>query len=144
MVFALDGPPDEDARALVHALMNVAHQLGFGRREWLQQMFYGISYAQIGKVRAQRLGYPRTPWRFLVPAARPFIQVADRLRPYVPGAQWLLQTLGVAGWRLAIDRTLAGPAPTFALPQQLARAPSGAPVQRGGRRDHAAVFRVSQ
>src|SRR6266446_4105616 len=76
MVFALDGPPDEDARALVHALMNVAYQLGFGHREWLQQMFYGISYAQIGRERAQRLGYPQTPWRFLVPIAKPFIQVA--------------------------------------------------------------------
>jgi hypothetical protein len=45
MVFAFDGPPDEDARVLVQASMNVAHQLGFGRRPWLQQMFYGISYA---------------------------------------------------------------------------------------------------
>jgi hypothetical protein len=144
MVFGLDGPPDEDARALVHALMDVAHQLGLGRREWLQQMFYGISYAQIGRERARRLGYPQTPWRFLVPTARPFVRVADLLRPYIPGAQRLLQTLGVAGWRLAIDRTLAGPAPTFPFPQTLARAPSVAQAQRGGPSDDAAVLRVSQ
>lgn len=144
MVFALDGPPDEDARALVHALLGVAHQLGFGHQEWLQQLFYGISYAQIGAERAQRLGYPRTSWRFLVPTARPFIQVVDWLRPYVPGAQRLLERLGAAGWRLAIDRTLAGPLPTFHLPTRLGHVPAALEESRGGHCDDTAVLHVSQ
>ena len=117
MVFALEGPPDEDARALVHALMNVTHRLGFGRREWLRQMFMASpTRRSAGSVRSVS-GIRRRPGASLVPTARPFIQAADFLRPYVPGAQRLMQTLGVAGWRLAIDRTLVARLPHSRCPR---------------------------
>lgn len=120
VVFALEGPPDEDSRALVSALMQVSHATGLKRVDWLEQLLYGISYGLIGDERARALGYPRTWRRWIVPALRPAISVLDFLRSLAPGARRLLDTVGIRGWELAIERTLAGPPPDFRSMERLA------------------------
>ena len=123
MVFALDGPPDDDSRALINALMLVAHSLGFKEADWLTQLFYGISYGLIGEERAGALGYPRTWRRWIVPALRPVISAVDFIRSLTPGGRRLMDALGARGWELAIERTLAGPPPDFRLMERLATRP---------------------
>jgi hypothetical protein len=123
LVFALDGPPDEDSRALINALMLVSHALGFKEAGWLTQLNYGISYGLIGEERARALGYPRTWRRWIVPALRPAISAVDFIRSLMPGGRQLVDALGTRGWELAIERTLAGPPPDFRLMDRLAAQP---------------------
>ena len=123
LVFALDGPPDEDSRALVNALMLVTHALGLKKANWMTQLLYGISYGLIGEERARALGYQRTWWRWVVPAMRPVISAMDFIRSVAPGGRWLVDALGVRGWELAIERALAGPPPDFRMMERLAVQP---------------------
>src|SRR5262249_11935806 len=119
MVLELEGPPDDDSRALINALMLVGHATGFKEAEWLTQLCYGISYALIGEERARALGYPRTWRRRIVAALRPVFSGVDFVRSLVPGGRRLVDALGVRGWELAIERTLAGPLPDFRMMERL-------------------------
>ena len=123
LVFTLDGPPDDDSRALVNALMRVSQALGFKEGGWLTRFFYGISHGLIGEERAAALGYPRTWRRWIVPGLRPLISTMDFIRCRMPGGQQLVDTLGARGWELAIERTLAGPHPDFRMMERLAAQP---------------------
>lgn len=123
LVLELDGPPDGDSRALINALMRVGQATGFKEADWLTQLCYGISYALIGEERARALGYPSTWRRWIVPALRPLISAVDLVRSLVPGGGRLVDTLGVRGWELAIERTLAGPPPDFRMMERLAVQP---------------------
>ncbi len=120
LVFALDGPPDEDSRALIEALMLVALTLCCKDADWLKQLFYGISYGLIGEDRASALGYPRNWRRWIVPALRPMISALDFIRPFAPGGRRLMDILGAKGWEWAIEQTLAGPPPDFRMTERLA------------------------
>jgi hypothetical protein len=120
LVFTLDGPPDQDSRDLIKALMQVSNSLGFKRADWLTHLFYGISQGLIGEPRAAALGYPKTWHRFVLPTLRPLIRAADFVRLQFPGSQSLIDTLGAKGWKLAIDRTLGGPSDGFPLAERLA------------------------
>jgi hypothetical protein len=119
MVLELEGPPDDDSRALINALMLVGHATGFKDGDWLPQLCYGISYALIGEERARALGYPRTWRRWIVAALRPLISTVDLVRSLVPGGRGLVDALAVRGWELAIERTLAGPLPDFRMMERL-------------------------
>jgi len=123
MVLDLEGPPDDDSRALINALMAVGHATGFKECDWLTELCYGISYALIGEERARALGYPRTWRRWIVAALRPVISTVDLARSLVPGGRRLADGLGVRGWELAIERTLAGPPPDFRMMDRLAVRP---------------------
>jgi hypothetical protein len=123
MVLELDGPPDNDSRALINALMLVGHVSGFKEANWLTQLCYGISYALIGEERARALGYPRTWRRWIVPVLRPIISTIDLVRSLAPGGRRLVDAIGVRGWELAIERTLAGPLPDFRMMERLAVRP---------------------
>src|SRR5262249_13603172 len=123
LVFALEGAPDEDSRALINALMLVTHTLGFKKADWMTQMFYGISYGLIGEERARALGYPRTWRRWIVPSLRPMISAVDFIRSLAPGGGRLIDALGARGWELVIELSLAGPPPDFRLMERLAAQP---------------------
>src|SRR5262245_66662468 len=123
MVLELEGPPDEDSRALIDALMLVGRATGLKEVGWLTQLCYGVSYALIGEDRARALGYPRTWRRWIVPALRPIISAVDLIRSLAPGGRRLVDAIGVRGWELAIERTLAGPQPDFRLMERLAVQP---------------------
>jgi hypothetical protein len=71
-VFAAGGPVDDDSRALVDALMTATYfpQLVFS---WRVPASYGLSRAMIGDALADTLGYPRSPWRWALAAARPLV-----------------------------------------------------------------------
>jgi hypothetical protein len=123
MVLELEGPPDDDSRALINALMLVGHATGLKEVGWLTQLCYGVSYALIGEERARALGYPRTWRRWIVPALRPIISAVDLIRSLAPGGRRLADTIGARGWELAIERTLAGPQPDFRMMERLAVQP---------------------
>src|SRR5215475_9825478 len=123
MVFALEGPPDGDSRALINALMLAMRALGFKEADWLTQILYGISYGLIGEERAKELGYPRTWRRWIVPALRPLISAVDFVRSLAPGGGRLIDLLGARGWELVIELSLAGPPPDFRLMERLAAQP---------------------
>lgn len=106
MVFDLDGPPDEDARALVAALMDVPRQMGMGHCEWARRLSFGMSEGLIGRERARSLGYPMTLWRLLVPLMRPAVRTADAIRRFIPGIDRLLNGFGRMAWRFVIEHTL--------------------------------------
>ena len=127
LVFDLEQPPDGDSLELIQSLMRVPHTVGWKQPDLLRQLFYGISYGLIGEQRAASLEYPRTAWRYLVPALRPLIRCADVSRRWVPGAQHLADRAGAFGWDLAVRATLGGPLPDFRLPQQLATRPAETP-----------------
>ncbi|HZO56036.1 MAG TPA: oxygenase MpaB family protein [Bryobacteraceae bacterium] len=126
LVFALDGPPDEDSRALINALMLVTHTLGGKKADWMTQIFYGISYGLIGEERASALGYPRTWRRWIVPSLRPMISAVDFIRSLTPGGRRLMDAFGARGWELVTEQMLAGPHPDFRLMERLATHPSAA------------------
>jgi hypothetical protein len=113
LVFALDGPPDEDSRALINALMLVAHTVGFKKADWMTQIFYGISYGLIGAERARALGYPRTWRRWIVPSLRPMISAVDFIRSLAPGGRRLMGAFGARGWEFVTEQMLVGPQPDF-------------------------------
>jgi hypothetical protein len=119
MVFALDGPPDAFSRQLVSSLMEVSQRLGIQPSGWLRNLCFGISEGLIGSRRAKELGYPRTPWRYLVPVMRPWVRVADRARTRIPAMERVLDDWGAKGWSKVIDITLDGPMPDFTRPKQL-------------------------
>jgi len=123
MVSALEGPPDDDSRTLINALMLAVRALGFKPADWLTQLLYGISYGLIGEQRATALGYPRTGLRWIVPALRPVISAVDFIRLLAPGGQRLADSLGARGWELVIERSLAGRPPDFRLTERLAAHP---------------------
>ena len=127
MVLEFEGPPDGDSRALINALMLVGQATGFHEADWLRQFCYGISYALIGEERAKSLGYPSTWRRWIVPALRPLISAVDLVTSLVPGGRGLVDKLGVRGWELAIERTLAGPPPDFRMMERLAVQADGRP-----------------
>ncbi len=123
LVFALDGEPDEDSRALINALMLTAHALGLKETGWLTQLLYGISYGLIGEERARALGYPRDWRRWIVPVLRPLIIAMDLIRSITPGGRRLMEAVGARGWEMAIERTLAGRPSDFRLMERLAAQP---------------------
>src|SRR5262245_39027161 len=65
LIFTFEPKPDDDSRALVHALMQTALDYLHGFRAGRPcniNLCYGIARALIGNERADALGFPRTFW----------------------------------------------------------------------------------
>jgi hypothetical protein len=118
VLFSMEGPPDEDSRALVQGVMEAA--LAYVRHG-SPEICYGISRALIGRERAEALHYPQTGWRFLIPALRPFVTAVEISRQLnVPGVRALAAVCGTQMLRhLMSDRGLPGEMGDFVLPEHL-------------------------
>jgi hypothetical protein len=116
--FALEGPPDEDARALVRGVMEAGiAYTRFGN----VSIPYGISRSLIGRRLAAALGYPRTAWCWVVPAFRPMATLVEIARELnVPGVRALAAVCGTQMLRhIMSDRGLPGQMGDFDLPREL-------------------------
>src|SRR5579864_6268171 len=83
LMFGFEPEPDDDSRALVDALMQTSFDYvrGFkAGRCCSVNLCYGISHALIGDEHGKALGYPKTSWRWLVPAVRPGTWLVETAR----------------------------------------------------------------
>src|SRR5262249_14170720 len=123
-IFAHEPQPDDDSRALVDALMQTSieyvQNFALGRRRSVT-LCYGISRSLIGEERAAGLGYPKTPWRFLVPAIRPATWLIETARIFSSRVQALARRAGPKAFRhLVSERGLKGRTGEFAFPRRIA------------------------
>ena len=123
-MFAFEPEPDDDSRALVDALMQTSFDYvrGFkAGRCCSVNLCYGMSQALIGDEHAQALGYPKTSWRWLVPAVRPATWMVETARIYSRRVQELAKVAGPKAFRhLLSERGLKGRTGDFAIPRKLA------------------------
>jgi hypothetical protein len=123
LIQATQGPPDEDSRALTHALLT------HGRREArdeaerrraarLEPVVRGMCRELLGAELADQLGVPPGS-RLAAPIARAAISAAERLRVRSPAAHALAVQRGDRYWRAVLELGLAGLPATFMPPEAL-------------------------
>jgi len=124
LMFAFEPAPDDDSRALVDALMQTSYEYvrGFkAGRCCSVNLCYGMSQALIGDEHAAVLGYPKTNWRWLVPAVRPATWLVETARIYSSRVQELATVAGPKAFRhLLSERGLKGRTGEFVIPRKLA------------------------
>ena len=134
MIDAFEPEPDGDSRALVNALMHTTVDCLRGFRwRWLcsVNVCFGISRALVGDRRADMLGYPKTAWRWLVPAVRPFTQIIETARLFSTRVQALAKVAGAKAFRgLVGERGLRGATGQFAIPRSIAVRPAADAVTK--------------
>jgi hypothetical protein len=124
MISAFEPAPDADSRALVDALMHTTfdflHGFSFGRL-CSMNLCYGVSRALIGEGRARMLGYPKTAWRWLVPAIRPATWIIETARIFSTHVQALAKVAGRNAFRRLLSaRGLRGATGPFPIPRTIA------------------------
>ena len=134
LIFTLEPKPDEDSRTLVHALMQTSFDYLHGfkaARACSVKLCYGISRALLGEERAEALGYPKTFWRWLVPAVWPATRLIERARCLSPAVQGLAKVAGPKAFRhLLSERGLKGRTGEFELPRHIPVKTKGAVADR--------------
>jgi hypothetical protein len=118
-----EGPPDEDSRALIVALMTAAYHPKLQGARWPARISYGISRKLIGNPLADALGYPPSRWSWALYAARPLFASASVAQRVVPGARGLATKVGTWTWGLMIDQVMAGARAEFRPPTKLDNLP---------------------
>jgi ER-bound oxygenase mpaB/B'/Rubber oxygenase, catalytic domain len=124
MILACEPAPDKDSRALVDALMHTTFDFlrgfPFGRL-CSMNMCYGVSRSLIGDRRARMLGYPKTAWRWLVPAVRPGTFIIETARILSTHVQALAKVAGRKAFRRLLgERGLKGATGPFPIPRTIA------------------------
>jgi hypothetical protein len=125
MVAATQGPPDDDSRALVKALLesNIhAARTDEGRARALKMLpvSYGLCRGLLGDELADSLAIPKNRYRFVVPAARAVISAGKRVFDRVPFGERLSLALGNRYWDDAVARGLRGVPAGFEPPAAIA------------------------
>jgi len=124
LMFAFEPEPDDDSRALVDALMQTSFDYvrGFKAGHFCNvNLCYGMSQSLIGDEHARTLAYPKTSWRWLVPAVRPATWMVETARIYSSRVQELAKVAGPKAFRhLLSERGLKGRTGDFAIPRNLA------------------------
>lgn len=124
VIDATQEPPDDDARALVRALLHPRD----GQAP--PQMGEGLCRALMGDAMADALGLARTPWQHLPRLTRAASLPVELARRVHPGVEDRLVASGLRYWEGAIAQGLGGGAARFALPRALRpRAASENPVR---------------
>ncbi|HJL24964.1 MAG TPA: oxygenase MpaB family protein [Polyangiaceae bacterium LLY-WYZ-15_(1-7)] len=126
------GPPDEDARRLVRALLEsprgTLQAKGSAERlaDWHVALGEGFCRALVGDARADALGLPRTPARFVVPTSRAILRTAQKALPRAARARAAarFEAFGRRYWARNLEMGLAGVPAAFRLPDALRSRPS--------------------
>jgi hypothetical protein len=133
LIAATEGPPDEDSRELVRALMEVPLGLAKtneerSRAERQVGLSYGLCRALIGDALADGLQLPRDGWRHAVPALRLVLSRAESVRRHVPLGlgDRLAHAAGKRYWDLVLERGMVMAYAEFGLPDRLAARVTGA------------------
>jgi hypothetical protein len=124
LMFAFEPQPDDDSRALVDALMQTSftYVRNFRAARWCTvNLCYGISRALIGAEQAAALRFPKTNWKFVVPAIRPLTWLVETTRMFSTRVQALAKVAGPKAFRhLLSERGLKGRTGDFAIPRRIA------------------------
>jgi hypothetical protein len=124
LMFAFEPQPDDDSRALVDALMQTSftYVRSFKAARWCTvNLCYGISRALIGDEQAAALRFPKTSWKFVVPAIRPLTWLVETTRMFSTRVQALAKVAGPKAFRhLLSERGLKGRTGDFAIPRRIA------------------------
>jgi len=124
LMFAFEPQPDDDSRALVDALMQTSftYVRNFKAARWCTvNLCYGISRALIGNEQAAALRFPKTSWKFVVPAIRPLTWLVETTRMFSTRVQALAKVAGPKAFRhLLSERGLKGRTGDFAIPRRIA------------------------
>jgi hypothetical protein len=124
LLIADEFEPDEDSRALVDALMQTSFTYVRNFKAGLLcgvNLCYGLSHALIGDEQAAALGFPKTRWRWLLPAIRPATWVIETARRFSTRVQALARVAGPKAFRhLLSERGLKGRTGDFVIPRRLA------------------------
>ena len=119
-------PPDDDSRALSHALLEASQAEAksaqeMGRAKKITGFAYGVSYGLLGEEYATALEFPKTRWRYAVPMVKPFIERAEQLRQALPSTNHFATEQGTKYWEMVVEKGLNGIPAAFDLPQQLGK-----------------------
>lgn len=124
LIFAFEPHPDDDSRALVDALMQTSFDYVRSfkpGRCCSVNLCYGISRALMGDEQATALGYPKTFWKWLVPAVRPGTWLVETARLCSSRVQALATVAGPKAFRhLLSERGLKGRTGEFVIPRKIA------------------------
>jgi hypothetical protein len=124
MIKATMGEPDDDSRALTRALLDAPSdgaKTDAERRNAARQTRFAEAVCRhlVGDELADKLGVPRTSWRFTVPLVRRFVSGAELFRTNVPFADLPALLVGNRYWDRVVEVGLAGAGADFALPDRL-------------------------
>ncbi|MBK6696790.1 MAG: DUF2236 domain-containing protein [Myxococcales bacterium] len=115
---AMQGPPDDDARALVAALFGPGLGPTHSRAEELARAAYrrfamGLSRGLVGDAVADGVGLPDDRFRHAIDALRPGVRAAERVRLASPLAHRAYVNAGNARWRRVVETGLGAERPEF-------------------------------
>ena len=150
-MFSFEPRPDEDSRALVDALMQTSFEYVQGfrvGRHCSVNLCYGISRALMGNEHAEALAYPKTGWRWLVPAVRPATWLVESARRLSSRVQALAKVAGPKAFRhLLSERGLKGRTGEFVIPRRIgvrAGEPGGGKASSGAETERERVIAGGQ
>lgn len=115
-------PPDDDSRALSHALLDSGVAAARTpeervRAERARVAGYALSRHLLGEQYADWLGYPKTPWRHAVRVFQSMNVGAGAVLARATGLPFARVERGVRYWRFVVDTGLRGVPATFAMPE---------------------------
>lgn len=123
LVEACQAPPDDDARALVHALLFSSEQARPGdadnRKPPPRWVAFAICRTLLGEELADSLAVPRTPGTLAVPVVRRLIRTWEAVRSRVPAVDSRAAVAGRVYWDRIVAMGLGGIEAEFALPSRL-------------------------
>jgi hypothetical protein len=136
LIAATQGPPDDDSRALTHALLHAGYQVAKTpkalRRAWIERgLGQGLVRALLGDAMADSLGVPVTPWRHTLSVLHGVNLAAEQVRQRVPAAHRAAVDAGNRYWDRVVEIGLAGATAEFRAPDRLA-VPAEAHGERSG------------
>jgi ER-bound oxygenase mpaB/B'/Rubber oxygenase, catalytic domain len=118
LIAATQGPPDDDARALVQELLRSPQD-----RRWAAELAAGLCYGLLPRDQAEGLGLRRTRWRHVVRLSQLAVAPVELARRLLPPVEEGLIHLGVRHWEEAVRSGLGGGEATFRAPDGLTGLP---------------------
>jgi hypothetical protein len=127
LIAAIQGPPDDDSRALTRALLDSPRTGAKTSADLLnaqRRTRFGEAACRhlVGETLADALAIPRTTWRFSVPILTRLVRGAELLRASVSFPDGPAIAVGSRYWDRVVQVGLAGATAEFVLPDKLAAA----------------------
>ncbi len=124
LLSSTQAPPDDDSRALAHALIRSEERAAKGeparrRARRSMRLGYALSRYLIGERYADWLGFPKTPMDLALPAFRRINTAVDKGWTALPGVPFATAEAGRRYWQFVVESSLKGAPATFHLPDRL-------------------------
>jgi hypothetical protein len=123
MIRSTQGPPDDDSRRLMRALVELPPpggtlDLSGPRGRFILEARQLLARHFVGDALADGLGLPRTPWSAAVPALAGVVGAADAVVRRVPFARVAAEEAGAAYWRRLVEEVLGVDDRGYPLPRE--------------------------